>query len=201
MFQFSSSITLSHIFQTDAGSSSIWRERYTNAAGDAEYAEASSSSAFSMSPETSGPPRGVSIMIFSGDGGMLATVDSMRPNVVWIWDLYGTPALASALVHEQPVRQVVWHPLEPQLLINTVTNALPAVRWWSPDGPPLIVRVPTQRSESGKYDIRWLEDPNPESIFWFGSSEEYVLGCLSAEDGAVQFEVLKSVSGRGDGVL
>lgn len=132
-------------------------------------------------------------MTFSPDGDMLVTVDSMRPNVVWVWSLDGTPRLASALVHEQPVRQVLWHPSESQLLINTVTNFLPAVRWWSPDHHPVIARVPTQRSESGKYDIKWLAGPDHGSIFWIGSSEEYVVGYLSAEDGAVQFEVLNSV--------
>ncbi|KAJ5819085.1 hypothetical protein N7474_004676 [Penicillium riverlandense] len=190
---FTSATTLSHVFQVDANAPTIWRERYINADGDAEYIEASSSSAFSMSPESSGPPRGVSIMAFSPDGSLLATVDSMRSNVLWIWSLDGTPRLASALIHEQPVRQAVWHPSTAQLLINTIMTNLPTVRWWSPGHQPVIARVPTRRNESGRYDVKWLVGSEEEAVFWFGSTEEYVVGYLSAEDGPVQFDVLNRV--------
>ncbi|KAJ5780069.1 hypothetical protein N7457_005229 [Penicillium paradoxum] len=193
---FSSATTLSHIFHSDQQCHDIWRERYTSATGDAEYAEASCSSAFSMSPESAGPPRGVLTMTFSPDGHLLATVDTTRQNVVWIWSLDGTPKLMSALVHEQPVRQVVWHPSMPQLLINTITNALPAIRWWSPHDRPLIARVPVQRSESGKYDVRWAASSDSDSSFWFGSTEAHVIGYLSAQEGAVEFEVLNTVGSK-----
>ena len=128
-----------------------------------------------MSPESSGPPRGVLAMTFSPDGHLLATVDTARQNVV---------------------RQVVWHPSSPQLLINTITNTLPAIRWWSPHGHPLIARVPIQRSENGKYDVRWVAGSNADSPFWFSSPEEHVIGYLSTCDGAVEFEVLNSVSSK-----
>ncbi|CAI7630258.1 unnamed protein product [Penicillium glandicola] len=193
---FSSATTLSHVFQTDQQCCTIWRERYTSAAGDAEYAETSSLSALSMSPESAGPSRGVLTMSFSPDGHLLATVDTARQNVVWIWSLEGTPKLASALVHEQPVRQVVWHPSTPQLLINTITNTLPAIRWWSPQDHPLVARVPIQRSESGKYDVRWVAESNADSPFWFSSPEQHVIGYLSTCEGAVEFEVLHSVSSK-----
>ena len=138
-------------------------------------------------------------MTFSSDGTLLATVDSMRLNVVWIWALDGAPRLASILVHEQSVRQLTWHPSTPQLLINTVTKMLPTVRWWSPQSPPVIARVPTQKSDSGKYELKWLHDPNEDSVFWFGSTGEYVVGYLSAENGIVQFEVLESITSTGHG--
>ncbi|KAJ5925865.1 hypothetical protein N7454_007375 [Penicillium verhagenii] len=194
---FSSSTTLSHVFPMDTSSPSIWRERYTTAMGDAEYAEATSSSALNMSPESPGPSRGVAIMTFSPDGMLLATVDTMRSNVVWIWALDGTPRLASVLVHENPVRQLVWHPSTPQLLINAITTNLPVARWWSPQSHPVIARVPTQKSESGKYEVKWLVGSDHDSAFWFGSSEEYLVGYLSADETSVQFEVLNSVTNRG----
>lgn len=151
-----------------------------------------------MSPESAGSPRGVLAMAFSPDGLLLATVDTMRQNVVWIWSLEGTPKLASALVHEQHVRQIVWHPSTPQLLINTITNTLPAIRWWSSQDHPVIARVPVERSESGKYDVRW-EGSDADSAFWFGSTEEYVIGYLSAGDSGVEFELLNSVSSKAGG--
>lgn len=186
------------MFQVDQHIPSIWRERYTSALGDAEYAETSTSSAFNMSPESSGPSRGVASMAFSPDGKLLATVDSTRSNVVWIWALDAPPRLASALVHEQPVRQIAWHSETPQLLINTTNTMLPSVRWWSPQSHPVIARIPTKKADSGKYDIKWLDGSNSDSVFWFGSTEEYVVGYLSAEEGVVQFEVLHSVVNRED---
>lgn len=138
-------------------------------------------------------------MTFSPDGAMLATVDTMRPNVVWVWSQDDTPRLVSALVHEQPVRQVAWNPSTPQMLINTITNNLPTIRWWSPHDQPVITRVPTQKSESGKYEVKWLVGAENDSTFWFASTEEYVVGYLSEENDVVGFEVLNSVSSRGYG--
>lgn len=149
-------------------------------------------------------------MTFSSDGAFLATADSARSNVVWVWSITSTPSLTAALVHEQPVRQLAWHPRTPQLLISTVTNSLPTVRWWPSQGRPVITRVPTKSNESGKYDVKWVtpeESPgstDPEtgsaydSAFWFGSSEEYVVGYLCEVEGAVQFEVLNSVGNNTD---
>ncbi|KAJ5490789.1 hypothetical protein N7539_002356 [Penicillium diatomitis] len=197
---FSLSTTLSHIFAADTQTSLFWRERFTSAMGDGDYTETSSSSAANMSPESPSSARGVSIMTFSSDGGHLATVDSTRSNVVWIWAMNPTPQLTSVLVHEQPVRQLLWHPATPQLLINTITTSLPSIRWWSPNTRPVIARVPTHKSESGKYDVKWLAESEPDSAFWFGSTEEYVVGYLSAEDGpSVKFEVITSVTSQGYG--
>lgn len=147
-------------------------------------------------------------MTFSSDGAFLATVDAARANVVWIWSLSSTPStpsLTSVLVHEQPVRQLAWHPRMPQLLISTVTNSLPTVRWWSPQSRPEIARVPTKANENGKYEVKWVApaengdstnheaSPVYDAAFWFGSPEEYVVGNLCEVEGAVQFEVLNSV--------
>ena len=154
-----------------------------------------------MSPESSGPPRGVSSMAFSPSGTYLASVDTMRSNVVWIWAMDTAPRLASILVHEQPVRQIIWHSSEPLLLINTVSaNTLPAVRCWSPQSRPVLARVPAQKNDSGRYEVKWLsEGSNQELSFWFGSTEECVIGYLCPDGGTVHFEVLNSVTKEGYG--
>lgn len=139
-------------------------------------------------------------MTFSAGGAYLATVDTLRSNVVWIWAMEDTPRLESALVHEQPVRQIAWHSLKQQLLINTISNTLPAVRCWSPHGQPIICRIPTQKNDAGKYEVKWLSgDSNDHNAFWFGSTEEYVIGYLSVADEILHFEVLNSVSNKGYG--
>ncbi|KAL4735643.1 Quino protein amine dehydrogenase [Aspergillus similis] len=194
---FSCSSTLSHVFPIDQYSPSIWRERYNAGGMSLEYAESSSSSAFSTVPEPTSVPRGVSLMGFSFDGKLLSTVDQTRPNIVWVWSLESTPVLVSILVHEHAVRQVIWHHSSTQMLITTANNALPGVRYWSPHRPPCIVRVPISRSDSGRYDVRWLSsDVNQKSRFWFGSQEDYVLGFIELGEHGAEFKVLNTLGGK-----
>ncbi|KAL4989183.1 hypothetical protein BDW68DRAFT_157161 [Aspergillus falconensis] len=198
---FSCSSTLSHVFATDQYSPSIWRERYAAGGMSLEYAESSGSAAFSTVPETTSGPRGVSLMGFSYDCKLLSTVDQTRPNIVWIWSLESTPVLVSVLVHEHAVRQVIWHHSSTQVLINTANNALPGVRYWSPHRPPCIVRIPISRSESGRYDVRWLSsessEVNHDSRFWFGSPDDYVLGFIGLdEEHGAEFKVLNTLGGK-----
>ncbi|KAH8433542.1 WD40 repeat domain-containing protein [Aspergillus melleus] len=192
---FSCSMTLSHTLQLDQNTPSIWRERFTTVDGDLEYNECSGSSAFSAIGEPTGPPRGVTIMAFSSSGNLLCTVDQSRPNIIWIWALESTVVLLSALAHEHPVRQVVWHPSKPEFLVTTTNNTGAAVRHWSLDRQPSIVRIPASRNDAGRYDVRWLpREQRGQSIFWFGTPDEYVLGYIEDEIGVSQFKVLKSIS-------
>lgn len=150
-----------------------------------------------MLAESSALPRGVSIMTFSSEGSLLATVDQTRPNIVWIWTLGSAPGLFAALYYEHSVKQIVWHPSETALLITTANNVTAAVHHWSPNNPPVVVRVPVSRSESGKYDVRWLSSgQDDDSRFWFGTPEEYVLGYIQDQGGISQFRVLYSVDSK-----
>ncbi|TQB70627.1 hypothetical protein MPDQ_000245 [Monascus purpureus] len=204
---FSCSISLSHIIQNDQHGPTVWRERHSNTNGDPEYAEAPNFAASIMTTELSGPARGVSTITFSFDGSFLATVDQGRPNIVWIWSIETTPRLASVLVHEHAVRQVVWHPRSTQCLITTVNGAVAAVRHWSSNGDPTTVRMPIHRSETGKYDARWLaSEQNGNLAFWYGTTEDCVLGYLGIHDEVSKFNVLyyvnakaRSISGSGIG--
>lgn len=164
-----------------------------------EYAESSSSSAFSAVTEQSATPKGVYLMGFSHDGNLLSTVDQSRPNVVWIWSLGDAPTLVSALAHEHAVRQITWHHSSTQLLITTANNALPGVRYWNQHQPPCIVRIPITRSENGRYDVRWVHsEENESSMFWFGSTEDHILGyiAINEEHGAAEFRGLNILGGR-----
>ncbi|KAL4893666.1 WD40 domain protein [Aspergillus ambiguus] len=193
---FSCSTSLSHVFEIGQHSPRIWRERYATA-DVLEYVESSSSSAFSTMEESSGPPRGVSTIAFSANAALMVTVDQTRANIVWIWELNPAAMLVSALVHETAIRQVVWHPSKIELLITTVSNTGAAVRCWSPHRVPSIVRMPVVRSESGRYDARWvLSGQQDESRFWFGTPEDYVLGYLEEDGGALRFQAVHHINSR-----
>lgn len=143
--------------------------------------------------ESSGPPRGVATMAFSPDASFLVTVDQTRPDIVWIWVLKEVPRLVSALVHEHPVRQVIWHPSKIELLVTTASTAFAAVRYWCPGSDPVITQIPIS-GEGGRYDAKWVaSSQNGPSRFWIGTPEEYVVGYLSRDDGTC-FELLNSLS-------
>lgn len=180
------------MFQIDY-SPGIWRERYTD--GGLEYAESSGSSAFSIT-EGFGPPRGVSVMAFSSDARILATLDQTRPTIVWIWAMETTPRLISALVHEHAVRHITWHPSKTELLLTTANNTLAAVRHWSLNNEPAVIQIPLALSDTGRYDVTWVAaGQNDHSTFWFGTSKDYVVGYL-LDDGPPRFELLNSLSSK-----
>jgi WD40 repeat protein len=189
-------MTLSHAFPMDQPSLSAWHERSVTADGSLGYTELPASSAFSMISESTGPPRGASIMAFSANGAFLSTVDQTRPNVVWVWDLKTEPGLVSVLLHDHPVRQVAWHPSRTELLVTTSNSLVPAVRYWSLDRRPSIIPISISRSEGGKYDIRWLPSGQDEVLaLWFGTLDEYVLGHFGL-DGTQQFKTAYSVNNK-----
>lgn len=194
--QFTCSLSLSHVYQIDQSSPNVWRGVCAVTATDLEYVELSGSSALSAIGEPSGQPRGVSILTSSADGSLLATVDLLRPHILWIWSLGETPRLVMALIHESTVRQAVWHPEKTELLIATANSLVPAVRHWSPLRKPVIVKIPVARSDGGKYDIRRLAAAGSSevSLFWAGSAEEYVLGHILQDDGTPRFEVVHTIA-------
>lgn len=166
--------------------------------GTLEYAEASSSSAFSTTAtESSNLPGGVSLMQFSFDGEFLSTVDQKQPNVVWIWSLSASVRLESALVHEHNVRHISWCPNAEELLITTNNSAFAVIHVWSNTINPLIAGVPTARNEVGRYDISWVKSTTrgEPSLFWFSTADDAVLGHVSVQDnGHGSFNMLHSAS-------
>lgn len=198
--KFTCSTTLSHTFQIDTHSPMIWRERMSPE-GKLEYAEASSSSAFTTATsDSSNLPRGVSALSFSYNGNLLATIDQTRPNIVWIWSLGTSINLESALVHEHNIRNISWNPRAQELLITTSNSAFAVVHVWSLGRNPVIAGIPVGRSEAGRYDVTWViatARDEPET-FWFYTPDDAVLGHVRVgDDGHGSFNMLHSVS-QGD---
>ncbi|KAL4880928.1 Quino protein amine dehydrogenase [Aspergillus karnatakaensis] len=194
---FSCFSTLSHVFQIDQHPS-IWRERYAAGGMSLEYTETSSSFVSSTTNEPTSVPRGVSLIGFNHDGSLLSTMDQTRPNIIWIWSMENSPMLNSVLIHEHAIRQIVWHHSDTQLLVTTASNTLPSVRYWSPYRPPFIVRIPVSKNDIGKYDVKWLySDKGEPSRFWFGSQDDYVLGCVEHnEEHGAEFQCLNTIAGK-----
>jgi WD repeat-containing protein WRAP73 len=141
--------------------------------------------------DPSGLPRGISIMVFSCDGSLLATLDQSRPNVVWIWSLRPIPRLESALTHEHSVKLFTWHPREPKLLITTNNTVAPIVHHWSLNEDPVIAHILTTPTEAGRYEVAWVSDD--PSVFWFSTPTNSFLGYIAMIDDRAQFCLLYTV--------
>lgn len=185
---------LSHTFHTPTSAPPVWCEQASPSNGEAEYAEAS---AFDTTPDSSGLPRGVSVLQFSHDGSFLGTVDQSRPNVVWIWSFRPSMGLVSALIHNHNVRQVLWHPSREELLVTT-TNPAPTVYTWSSAEHPAIARVPIARNDAGKYEVAWVSPSTRDepSTFWLTASGDAVLGQVTSlgEGGQRTFNIVYSTA-------
>ncbi|KAL1886769.1 hypothetical protein Plec18167_000704 [Paecilomyces lecythidis] len=190
---FSCSVSLSHSSPIDDSLPNVWRESYTNSE-ELEYIDGSGSAAFSVTSDPSGHPRGISMLSFNADGDLLATVDQSRASVVWIWSLGTAANLMCVLVHEDPVRQLSWHPTEAELIIITGNSAVPAVHLWTVGSDPVIARVPVSKNDSGKYEVtRVYSGVDEGSRLWFTTPDDCVLGSITRENGQAHFTVLHSV--------
>lgn len=110
------------------------------------------------------------------------------------------PALETALVHEQTVKNMSWHPKKQELLITTANTTVSVVHHWSREQPPVILELPISRSEAGRYDVTWVRsaDLEPMGYFWFSNAEDAVLGRVIVDDaGSASFDSLHVVSRGG----
>lgn len=100
----------------------VWHKQFINTDGDLEYREMPAPSEPSMLAEPFLPPCDASIIRFSSEGSLLATVGQTRLSIIWIWTLGSALGLFAALYHEHPIKQIVWHPSETALIIKTANN-------------------------------------------------------------------------------
>ena len=80
---------------------------------------------------------GISLMSWSCDGTILATVNENMPHAVWVWEVEQAE-LSTVLLHISPVKAVEWAPQGHSLAICTGS---PRVYLWSPGGAS-VVHVP-----------------------------------------------------------
>lgn len=133
--------------------------------------------------------RAVASMSFNPSGTMLATVDAGLPHIVWMWDISGgsgsdndseeTPRLAGALIQRASVRQLLWNPDLPELLMTTNDDEVVSVHQWICGHVPRIAAVNNNSdsnessNSSNKNSVSWLpvgEESASSGLIWLGSS-------------------------------
>jgi hypothetical protein len=134
------------------------------------------------------PKIGISTIAFNTDGNMLATRDETAPTAVWLWDLSRRTARA-VLIQHSPVKQILWHPTNPSLLLVQCTHEESNVYIYdNTSALPYTVQLPLQKI-NGRFDARWLRtDADKKTAFTFGDAGNFMVAWPDGKDVIVRFE-------------
>src|SRR5437762_2514519 len=106
----------------------IYRERSSNMGNVHEYALIPQTPDFPYTYDTPTGTRAISLISFNPTGKLVATVQQGMPHIVWVWSIqHQTPRLISALIQNSGVRQLLWCPKFPDLLMTTNDDDIPLV--------------------------------------------------------------------------
>ena len=189
--QFSPIAKLYHPATITLPKAGVWEEQ-VNALKQRSYTTA---------PQPASPPtssslgksnnqlHGVSVVAFNSDRTLVATKSDSVPTTVWIWSL-STATVIDVLIHHSPVKQIMWHPSQSDLLLLHCAIAEPAVHLWKTTWhAPRIVTLPL-RQTGGRLETSWLKDSTGESFnVMIGSAHQYTTSCISP-DGEVIAEAV-----------
>ncbi|KAL1957472.1 hypothetical protein VTO42DRAFT_5935 [Malbranchea cinnamomea] len=155
-----------------------------------EYMLAPESPVFPFSYNVPSCNRAVSTISFNPSGSLVATVDHGLPHIVWMWSLKEkSPRLAGALIQKASIRQLLWNPDLPELLMTTNDDDSVSVHQWICGHVPRI--APVSQVGSGRHHATWLHSSEkPSGLIWVGSHSGYVIGCIEGTRASATFNQL-----------
>jgi WD40 repeat protein len=165
----------------------IYRERFSNIGNVHEYTLIPQTPDFPYTYDTLTGAHATSLISFNPTGKLVATVQQGMPHIVWIWSIQcQTPSLVSALIQNSAVRQLLWSPKFPDLLMTTNDGDMPVVHQWIRNRIPRIASIPV--GTGGKYAISWIRaDTSRNGIFWFGWQTGHIIGYIMGNGSNARF--------------
>lgn len=127
---------------------------------------------------------------------MIATVDKGLPHIVWMWLVENrSPQLIGALVQKSSVKELLWHPEVPELLMTTGDDEVPTVHQWMCGRAPRVATLP---APGGKHETSWITVANKDTsgLFWFGWQTGYMIGYMIGTGPLTQVYRLSSLDER-----
>ena len=127
----------------------------------------------------------------NADCSLIATKDSSRPRRLWIWPVSSQVPL-TVLNFREHVKQILWHPSLPNVMLILTSQKEPTVYIWHNQGiAPAIGIVPLSASHrgTGRFMGSWL--PNETSgrhLFMMSSPDVFDIGSLEGKSDGVFFE-------------
>ncbi|MCJ1397295.1 hypothetical protein MMC11_000487 [Xylographa trunciseda] len=99
---------------------------------------------------------GISHLTFDRSGSLLASQAESTPSTVWIWSLVSLIP-HSILIHHSTVKNLQWHPEDPErLLIHCATEDSVVHLWQSSIDTPHIMPVPLSKP-GGRTEASWVQ--------------------------------------------
>lgn len=133
---------------------------------------------------------GIEKVAVNTDCSMIATKDSTRPRTVWIWPISSTVP-QTVLNFREHVRQMLWHPSLPHVLLVLTNQREPLVYIWHDNGrAPAIGIIPLSASSKGaaRLEGSWLPNKiSGEHLFMMSSPEAFDIGSLDYRSDRVFF--------------
>jgi hypothetical protein len=134
---------------------------------------------------------GVEKVAVNSDYSMIATKDSTRPRTVWIW-LIASPIPQIVLNFREHVKQILWHPALPNVLLVLTNQKEPIVYIWHDHGTaPAIGIIPLSANSkiSGRFEGSWLPNHiDGRHLFMLTSPEAFDVGFLNGRNDGIFFE-------------
>ena len=136
----------------------VQRERTYKIASQPTNPPSSTSSA--KIPE---PKVGISMMVPNWKDKLLATKSDTAPTTTWIWSLQNAN-LVAVLIHHSPIRHLMWHPSDLDILLIQCAISEPAVHLWKQTwNEPLVLKLPLEKA-SGKIEASWLRSRSDDIL-------------------------------------
>ncbi|KAF2756931.1 WD40 repeat-like protein [Pseudovirgaria hyperparasitica] len=197
---FSPVIVLEHTTSIQLSNGGVWQEQ-VSPSGERSYIEVAQPIAPPAAPS---PPNdalaklGISITTFNADGTLVATRDENTPTTVWIWDLSNL-APRAVIIQHSPIKQLLWNPSDPSILMIQNTHEDPAVHLWrSTGGGPEALNIKFKRSV-GKVEARWLSTPRDRKpALIYGDAHGHVLAWPIGRDVILRFSRPETPNGADD---
>ena len=165
-------VILDHMTPIEMPLIDIWEEQI-NADGVRSYVclkTAATPPAASFFAKSNPPKQGISMLVLSPDGKLLASRNDANPSTVWVWSMR-TGKLVTVMVHHCPVKHLEWHSEAKDLLLVLCTMPEPFVHLWKSSWiMPLVIQIPL-RSIKGRYEARWLQSADADSFNLLFSSQ------------------------------
>ncbi|KAL2367556.1 hypothetical protein RJ035_000270 [Blastomyces gilchristii] len=173
----------------------IYVEQQSSVTNGTEYVLAPKSTVFPYTfSNASGGARAVSSLTFNQTGDMLATIDHSLPHIVWMWSMKNsqTPRLIGGLIQKSSIRQLLWCPKFPQLLMTINEDDIPTAHQWICNHRPRIARIPL--ADGGKYSASWVRaDTDQSGLIWYGWQTGYTFGYVTGNGTETSFTQVLNV--------
>ena len=112
--------------------------------------------------KSNNPTHGISVIAFNSDESLLATRNDFIPTTVWIWSM-NTGTVMEVLIHHSPVKQIIWHPSQADLLLIHCAIPEPALHLWKTTWhAPRIISLPFPRRS--RLEASWQERPGDDTF-------------------------------------